>query len=130
MSGTESRVVDLMASLKTSLEKKRPVAQHTPRPWHVEQPTDGAAMVEGALVLGPENQPIAEILSADAAPDARFATYDGALIAAAPDLLESLRETTDILSRIYRGESVAGEVLDAIDMAHVHIRRATDQESA
>lgn len=32
-------------------------------------------------------------------------------------LVQALRETTDILGRIYRGEPVAGRVLDAIDSA-------------
>lgn len=45
-------------------------------------------------------------------------------IAAAPRTIEALRETTDILARIYRGEPVTGEVLDAVDSARAAIAAA------
>lgn len=54
------------------------------------------------------------------------ALADARMAAAAPDLLSSLREVTNILSKIHRGQAgwVAGLVVDAIDMARVYIRAA------
>jgi hypothetical protein len=46
------------------------------------------------------------------------------LMVAAPTLFESLSEVTEILSRIYRGESVAGQIVDAIDSANAALRAA------
>jgi len=42
--------------------------------------------------------------------------------------LHSLAEVTDILGRIFRGEPVGGEVLDAIDMARANLRAVHARE--
>jgi hypothetical protein len=48
------------------------------------------------------------------------------LIAAAPELLEALKECQSILSDIYNGKDVFGKVLDSIDTARAAITKATE----
>lgn len=84
--------------------------RHTPGPWSVEwpEPESGLAMVEGPLVLGPERQPVAEVLSADTDEDCRFATHDSALIAAAPTMAAYIRR------RAAAGDIDAGAIIAAL----------------
>lgn len=86
--------------------------EHTPGPWSVEMPDEhgpfgSAAFNEGPMILGPEGQLIAEVLSADLSDDPAemFATNDSRLIAAGPKMLKVLR-TLECLNSVRADEPV------------------------
>lgn len=72
-------------------------AQHTPGPWDYDQTGDDKRICVGiGLVEGPNGYDVAEVYSDDCDHDEALA--NARLIAAAPDLLDAVRELEAILA--------------------------------
>lgn len=95
--------------------KSSPAAARTPGPWSAH------SMLSGVRIYSPDGVAVARAPCAD-----RQALADGALLAAAPDLLEQLNSTINELVRLHAQSSGddAKRIWDTIDRASFVIARA------